>query len=246
MKPERPTGRFGGPPPPDALGLIVPAYRAASTLGRVLERARRAAPRALVLVVDDGSDDDTALAATAAGATVLSHPTNRGKGRALATGLGAAVARWCDPIVTLDADGQHPPEAIPDLVAPLYDLKADVVVGARRRDPRTMPPGRRLTNWLSSALLSRAVGYRVPDSQCGFRAMRRAVADRVRPTAARYDFETDFLFLAAEHGFRIGAVEIPTVYGDSPSHFRHLADTLALSAIFLRRWRRILWGPSAA
>lgn len=229
-----------------AVAVVIPAYRAARTIGGILERVRACLPDATLLVVDDGSDDDTASRALAAGAAVASHETNRGKGRALATGVTAALAlegmQW---IVTLDADGQHPPEAIPELLATLREGDADLVVAARRRESGTMPAGRRFTNWLSSALVSRATGFRVPDSQSGFRAMTRTVAERVQPAGRRYEYETEYLFDAVGRGFRLGWIWIPTVYEGEASHFRYISDTLALSRVFLRHWRSILKGPRA-
>jgi glycosyltransferase involved in cell wall biosynthesis len=225
-----------------AVALVIPAYRAERALPSLLARARQAVPGAALLVVDDGSPDGTAAAAAGAGATVLRHAGNRGKGRALATGLAAAVAAGAELVVTLDADGQHPPEAIPRLLGPLRAGVSDLVVGARARDRGGMPVGRRVTNWLSSTLVSRALRVPVPDSQSGFRAMRRAVAAQVRPLGARYEFETEFLFLAAQRGYRITAVAVPTLYDGAVSHFRYGADTLALTAVFLRHWRFILAG----
>jgi len=235
------TGR--NTPAPGALAVVVPAYRAAATVAEVIARVQAANPGATVLVVDDGSDDDTASRALAAGAAVASHETNRGKGRALVTGLAAAAAlEGMQYAVTIDADGQHPPEAIADLLAPLLAGDADLVVGARGRDRELMPAPRRFTNWLSSTLVSRALGTDVPDSQSGFRAMTRAVAVAVRPAGLRYEFETEFLFAAAAGGFRIAAVPIPTVYGSAASHFRPVRDTLALCRVFLRHSRAILTG----
>jgi glycosyltransferase involved in cell wall biosynthesis len=232
-----------GPGNPRAsLAVVIPAYRAAAQLPGLLARVCRAAPGATVIVVDDGSDDATSAAAAGAGATVLRHPDNRGKGRALATGLAAAVDSLAGVIVTLDADGQHPPEAIPRLVEPVAAGRCDVAVGARVRGPG-MPLGRQMTNWLSSTLVSRAVGFAVPDSQSGFRAMRREVAAAVRPAGERYEYETEFLFLAARRGYRIAAVAVPTVYDGASSHFRYGADTMALASVFLRHWRPILLGP---
>ncbi len=230
-----------------SLAVVIPAYRAAATLPGVLARARRALPGAALIVVDDGSGDGTEAAAREAGARVLRHARNEGKGRALASGLAAAVGGAADIVVTLDADGQHPPEAAPRLVEPIVAGAADLVVGARARGGRdgaggAMPAGRRATNWLSSALVSRAVGFPVPDSQSGFRAMRREVAASVRPAGTRYEFETEFLFLAAQRGYRIAAVAVPTLYEGAASHFRYGADTLALAAVFLRHWRAILAG----
>ena len=230
---------------PPSLAVVIPAFRAAAALPGVLERVRGAAPDAAVVVVDDGSDDQTACAAAAGGALVVRHPANLGKGRALASGLGAAAVLGAGVVVTMDADGQHPPEAIPVLVRALSAGSWDLVVGCRERGAG-MPAGRQVSNWLSSALVSRAVGFRVPDSQSGFRAMRREVAVAVRPAGARYEFETEFLFLAARLGFQVGAVRIPTVYDGAPSHFRYGADTLAVAGVFLRHWRRVLLGPAGA
>jgi len=238
-----PSSGAGGPASGPSLAIVIPAFHAAALLPDVLARVRRHAPAARVFVVDDGSADGTAEAAAVAGAAVLRHDGNLGKGRALATGLAAAVESGADLVVTLDADGQHPPEAIPQLLEPILAGSADLVVGARARDAGGMPAGRRVTNWLSSTLVSRAVGFAVPDSQSGFRAMRARVASSVRPAGGRYEYETEFLFQAARGGFRIAAALVPTVYGGERSHFRYGADTLALAGVFLRHWRSILLGP---
>lgn len=222
--------------------VVIPAFQAAGTLPEVLSRLRAAVPGAQPIVVDDGSTDGTGEVAAAHGAGVLRHHTNLGKGRALADGVAEAVRRNAECIVTMDADGQHPPEYAPALLEPLRQGRADIVVGARRRDAGTMPLARRCTNWLSSTLVSRALGVRVPDSQSGFRAFSRRVGAAVRPADARYEYETEFLFLAGDAGFRIAAVFVPTVYAGAPSHFRYGADTLRLSGVFLRHWRRILFG----
>ena len=162
-----------------SIALVIPAFRAAAALSGVVERARRQEPLARIIVVDDGSDDGTAQVAQASGAMVLRHDENQGKGRALAAGLAEAVAGGADAVVTLAADGQPAPEAIPLLLQPIVAGTSDLVVGARARDIGGMPVGRRLTNWLSSTLLSRAVGFAVPDSQSGFRAKPSAT----RPAA---------------------------------------------------------------
>jgi len=232
-----------GAMPSAAVAVVIPAYRAAATLPDVIARSRARLPDATILVVDDGSDDDTAARAVAAGAAVAVHERNEGKGRALATGLAAALGlngvRW---MVTMDADGQHPPELLPALLAPLAAGSADLVVGSRRRGA-TMPLGRRCTNWLSSALVARVIGRSVPDSQSGFRAMTRAVAESVRPAGRRYEFETEFLLEAARRGYRLAWVEVPTIYAREASHFHYVADTLALAGVFARHWRAILAGP---
>jgi glycosyltransferase involved in cell wall biosynthesis len=222
--------------------VVIPCKDVAATIGPLIGKIRGVDPALDVLVVDDGSTDGTGEVAAAHGAGVLRHHTNLGKGRALADGVAEAVRRNAECIVTMDADGQHPPEYAPALLEPLRQGRADLVVGARRRDAGTMPLARRCTNWLSSTLVSRALGVRVPDSQSGFRAFSRRVGAAVLPADARYEYETEFLFLAGDAGFRIAAVSVPTIYAGAPSHFRYGGDTLRLSGVFLRHWRRILFG----
>ena len=229
------------------LAIVVPAYQAATTVGAVVARILVTVPGASVVVVDDGSTDGTGSAASAAGATVVRHDTNRGKGAALRTGVTAATRHpgggrgEASVIVTVDADGQHPPEEIPRLVAPITDGRADLVLGARERTG-VMPRGRRLTNWLSAALASRIGGRPIPDAQTGFRAFTAEVAAVVRPPQCRYDYEAAFLLEALAHGMRVTSVAIPTVYDGAPSHFRALADTWRLALVFARYGRTILFG----
>ena len=221
------------------LAVVIPAFQAAATLGTVIAGARRAAPGARIVVVDDGSTDGTAAAGE--GVALLRFPRNRGKGVALAAGVAAALGDGAGWIVTLDADGQHPPSEIPRLLSPLASGTADLVLGARRRSG-AMPLSRRATNWLSSVLASRVAGAPVPDAQSGFRAFDRTVAERVRPTETRYDYELAFLLAALAAGFRAAAVEVPTVYEGRPSHFRTLADTWRMARVFGRYGGRIVRG----
>src|SRR3989441_798197 len=169
------------PGPADGgIAVAIAAYQAAATIGGVVTGVRHALPGVAVYVVDDGSGDETGRAGRAQGATVLVHPRNLGKGAALRTGIARALADQAAIIVTLDADGQPPPQEIPRLVAPVAAQQADVVLGARART-RAMLLGRRCTNWLSAALASRIGGRAVLDAQTGFRALARRAAELVRP-----------------------------------------------------------------
>jgi glycosyltransferase involved in cell wall biosynthesis len=136
--------------------------------------------------------------------------------------MAAALERSVDKVVTLDADGQHPPEAAPALLAALE--RADIALGARSRNAGDMPLGRRMTNALASAAVGVIIGSSVSDSQSGFRAIRRTVLEIVEGHGDRYEYETDFLIQAGRAGFRIAAVPIATVYG-VPSHFRTFRDS---------------------
>jgi glycosyltransferase involved in cell wall biosynthesis len=229
------------PPPRGGVAVVVPAYQAAATIPDVVVRIRRAVPDATVYVVDDGSTDETGAAGREQGAVVLVHRRNYGKGAALRTGIERALSDGARAIVTIDADGQHPPEEIARLVAPLERGDADLVLGARARDG-TMPLGRRCSNWLSAALASRVGGVTVPDAQTGFRAITRRLAEAIRPAEHGYDFEIAFLLATLVQGLRVRSVRVPTIYQGQESHFRSWADTWRQARVFTRYGRRIMFG----
>jgi len=198
---------------------LVPAYQAAAHLGEVLLGLQALAEPLDTLVVDDGSRDGTADVARQLGARVLSFAGNRGKGHALLAGF-QALADY-DGVVTLDADGQHPPECVPSFVAAAVS-GADLVLGVRRRSA-TMPPLRRLANGWSSTWATWIAGQRISDSQCGYRLYGRAVLQRTPITPGRYEVETEIAVRASRLGFRLAEIPVPTVYG-AGSHLRLLRD----------------------
>ena len=224
------------------MAVVIPAFQAAATIGDVVARTLAALPEAQVIVVDDGSTDGTGEEGRGKGASVLTHPRNRGKGVALRTGIARACADGADVIVTLDADGQHPPEEIPRLMAPLAEGRADLVLGARRRDG-VMPLSRRFTNWLSATLASRIAGQRLHDAQTGFRAFTRTVVEHIKPAGDRYEYEANFLLDALRAGYRVASVEVPTIYGPH-SHFRSWTDTWRMARAFARHAGRIVVGAT--
>ena len=211
------------------VAALVPAYQAAPFLGDVLVRLSGLAAPPHVLVVDDGSRDATAEVARGFGAEVLSFAGNRGKGAALAAGF-ERLAEF-DAVVTLDADGQHPPECLPAFVA-AAEQGADVVLGARDRSAG-MPPLRRFANGFSSGWASALAGCEIHDSQCGYRLFRRAVLARTPIGRGRYEVETEMAIRAARLGFRFAEVRIPTVYGGE-SHLSLVRDVPRIVATLLR------------
>lgn len=221
------------------VAVVIPAYQAAATIGDIVARTRAAVPDAEITVVDDGSVDGTV---SAAGEYVICHDENLGKGAALRDGIREAITHGASVVVTLDADGQHPPEEIPRLLQPIAEGRADVVLGARRREG-AMPASRRLSNWLSAVLTSRISGQVVWDAQTGFRAFTRAVAERVQPAGDRFEYEANFLFDALRAGFRVASVEVPTIYG-ARSHFRSWGDSWRVARVFARYAGRIIKGAT--
>ena len=214
---------------------VVPAKDAEATIASVVEGLRGVQGDLEVIVVDDGSSDATGAMARGAGARVLRHEVNRGKGAALQAGFDAALDAGADVVLALDADGQHPPASVPGFLAALDG--ADLVVGSRNADRRGMPWLRRVTNDVTSWWVSRLAGQRIEDSQSGYRAIRADVIRRVRPASTRFEYESEFLVAAARAGFRIGSAPIPTLYNAPGSHINPLRDTIR----FIRFVWRHLW-----
>jgi len=216
-------------------GIAIPAYRAAESVGQVVATCRDVVPDVPIVVVDDGSNDGTGDAARDAGARLLVHEVNRGKGAALLTAFAEASRQGWDAAITVDADGQHDPRSIASFIE-LYDREpADVIVGTRPREG-DMPLQRRFSNATSSMVVSYLARARVRDSQSGYRLVSRRVWESLAFTRMRYDFESELLIKAGRAGMTISEVPIETVYGDEQSHFRPFADTWRMARVFLSLW----------
>lgn len=214
------------------VAALIPAYREAGRIGPVI-RGALAVVRT-VLVVDDGSGDGTAGAAREAGAEVLLHPVNRGKGAAIKTGLAALAPQQVDWIVLLDGDGQHAPGEITRFMAARNTQRRALVIGNRMEDTRAMPPVRYWVNRLMSEAISRICQQPIPDSQCGFRMVpREAVEVLLACPSDRFDYESEMLFAASRAGFRIESVPISTIYAGEQSKIHPARDTI--------RFLRLLW-----
>ena len=219
--------------------MLIPAYKETGRIGDVVRRVRQYVPD--VVVVDDGSGDATSDEAREAGAVVLLHETNRGKGASLATGYAYARSKEFAWVITLDADGQHDPADIPRFVEAYVRTGIPVLVGNRMGDSATMPRIRRWTNDFMSALLSREMGQYVPDTQCGYRLYRMDVLPFLVTQSMRFAAESESLLHVAARGLTIGPVPISTIYIQGrESHIRPVRDTIRFFSMLLnyRRSRR--------
>jgi len=212
------------------VAALVPAYQAAAHLGEVLLALGALSEPPHVLVVDDGSADATGEVARQFGADVHTFAGNRGKGNALIEGF--RLLRDYEAVVTLDADGQHPPHCFPELVG-AAERGADLVLGTRARSG-AMPPARRFANAFSSGWATWLAGQQVSDSQCGYRLYRREVLARTPLTPGRYEVETEIVVRAARLGFRLAEVDVPTVYGEEKSQIRTLRDVPRIVGTLVR------------
>ena len=204
--------------------IVIPCYREAGRIGATVTAVSAHCPH--VVVVDDGSGDGTAEEAAAAGANVIRHETNRGKGEALNTGFAHARERGYDFVITMDGDGQHAPDDIPAFLEAYKETGAPVLVGTRMRNTDSMPLVRRLTNRFMSWLLSRMMGQRVPDTQCGYRLYRTDALTSMPSVSQRFAAESEILLDLAADGVQIESVPITIIYGDEQSKIHPFRDTL--------------------
>lgn len=202
--------------------VVIPAYKAEAHIGEVVADTLRLSRDIEVVVVDDGSDDATAERAAGAGATVIAHEVNRGKWAALETGFAEFLKSGRKAVVTLDADGQHSPAELPNLIEVWLKEDADIVVGSRRREVGNMPFIRILTNSISSGLVSLVAGAKITDSQSGYRLHTRRVIENVRVKTGGYEAESEILVKAVRMGYKVASAPISTIYGEETSHINQV------------------------
>lgn len=189
---------------------LIPAYNEEVRVQKVIEGAAAFLP---VLVVDDGSIDQTSRVAKDAGAYVIRQEPNQGKGAAILKGFGYALANAYDAVITLDADGQHDTAEIPLFLAEYKRTRADLIIG--ERDFRKMPFPRGMTNQIGTWAFSNALGQFVPDNQSGYRMhSRRLVEDSLASGEHGFEFEVEIIVRCVLQGWKISWVPIKTIYNE--------------------------------
>lgn len=205
------------------VAALIPAFNEAATIGAVVGGLRGTV--AEILVVDDGSTDDTARRARDAGARVITHKRNQGKGHAVRTGLASILSGDFTHVLLLDGDMQHLPQEAARLTAAAESSGADVVIGERVFNRSEMPASRYHANRIGSLALSKFVGIPLGDTQCGFRIFK---TDALRPlvlSATGYEIETEMLVKVRRRGGRVASVPVTAVYSGQRSKLRPVRDT---------------------
>ena len=213
----------------ERVAVIIPALNAERTLAPVVAGAK--AQLEPVLVVDDGSSDLTGEVARAAGAVVLRHEVNRGKGGALKTGFAWALENGFESVITLDADGQHLASEIPKFLREREVGAADLIIGGRSHLFEGMLPRRRMANQFSAWSISIAAGTRVTDSQSGFRLYSGNLLRNLELRTNGFDMESEVIVRAGRKHMKIVTIpiELGFVDGVATSHYKPLADTLRIA-----------------
>ncbi|MFA5069557.1 MAG: glycosyltransferase family 2 protein [Candidatus Omnitrophota bacterium] len=202
---------------------IIPAFNEASTIGLVVEGVKRFGVDAIV--IDDGSSDNTYIAASRAGAYVIRNARRSGKGLALRSGFDYSLSRGYELFFTMDADGQHDPDDIPRFLDKIKDCCCCVIIGNRMDDPRGMPPIRVITNTFMSRVISVLSRQRVLDTQCGYRLFTRDAISAIDMRSRKFEIESEMLIKIARKGFRIGSVPVKSIYAGETSKIRPIRDT---------------------
>ncbi len=217
---------------------LIAAYNEEATIAAVVSGVRRYVPQAIV--VDDGSIDATAERAAAAGARVLRHEANRGKGAALRTGLSEVLAGAWSHVLFVDGDLQHDPDDVPRLIEAARH-GCEVVLGERTFRKGAMPTARYYSNRIGSRILSGLIGLPVSDSQSGFRLVQSARLRPLRLTATGYEIETEMLIKLARGGASLCRVPIPARYQGARSKLRSVRDTFrtCMCALWYRFGERV-------
>ena len=211
--------------------VVVPCFNEGASIAALVAAVRQHLP--CVMVANDGSTDDTAILARDAGAVVLNHERNLGKGAALKTGLSQALTQGFEWAVTLDGDGQHAPEDLPALLRCAKQTGALLVIGNRMDNAHAMPWLRRRVNRWMSRKLSQRAGRQLPDTQSGFRLIHLGTWAALPLKTERFEVESETLMAFLAAGQRVEFVPIQVIRSRRGSHIRLVADSLR----WLRWWR---------
>ena len=192
---------------------LIPAWNEERVIAGVVREAAKHVD--VVIVVDDGSTDQTVACARAAGATVVPHALNCGTGAATMTGIVAARTMGADVVVTIDADGQHNPDDIPRLIEPIIKQNADLVIGSRFIGSKiTVPLIRRIFNGLGNIFTYLVTGKYVSDSQSGYKAFGPAAVAKIHLRLAGFEFCSEIIREAANHNWHVIEIPIKVIYSE--------------------------------
>ena len=203
---------------------VIPAHNEEATIFELARNVRQYLPK--VIVVDDGSTDQTSVLALKAGVQVVRHERNSGKGAALKTGIAIAVEHNFEWVLTLDGDGQHVPDDIPAFFRCAEETAASLVIGNRMHNAEAMPWVRRYVNQWMSRKISVLAGKSVPDSQCGFRLVNLKAWKSLEMKCDFFEIESEMLLSFVRAGHAVHYIPIKLIPRGLHSHIHPIRDTI--------------------
>lgn len=204
--------------------ILIPTYNEEKSIGQLIRQIKN--QNFDVLVIDDGSKDKTKDIAKKEGIIVLENKINLGKGASLRKGFEYLLSKDYDLAIIMDGDGQHSPDDINKFILKANDPQIGIVIGNRLLKPKNMPLVRLLTNKLMSMWISKLCKQNIPDSQCGYRLIKRDVLNRIRLKSQNFEIESELLIEAARSGFKIDSVPIASIYQNHKSRINPILDTI--------------------
>ena len=216
-------------------GAVICALNEAGSILTVLRGVKRYIQPDHIVVVDDGSSDETASIAESENVNVIRHPVSRGKGEALKSGFKYLLSITCiETILTVDADGQHDTEEIPSFIEYYETEQTDLLIGNRMVFTGEMPRIRIFANKLASAAVSLMTGCRVEDSQSGYRLIRTSFLKQLNLVTSHYETESEIIIKAGREKAIIKSIPIRSIYEGEKSAINPILDTLRFFILFVR------------
>ncbi len=203
---------------------LIPLYNEARTAGKLIRKVSEYVEGCLV--VDDGSTDSSAAIASQAGAEVIRHSKNYGKGLSLRDGFKRILEQDFDAVIIIDGDNQHDPRDIPRFIHKAEGSSSGIILGNRMYNVGRMPLIRILTNKFMSWIISKVTGQKIMDSQCGYRLIKKEVLEKITLFSSRFEIESEILIKAARCNFKIASIPISSIYQKEQSKIDPLLDTL--------------------
>lgn len=213
--------------------IIIPTYNEATAVGNIIQQIRQQGRE--VMVIDDGSTDDSAQISRNYGAIVLRNSQNQGKGLSLIRGLRYVLEKNFDAAITMDGDGQHSPGDIPYFIQKARSSDAGIVIGNRMLNPTGMPFVRILTNKFMSWLISKIIKQKIPDTQCGFRLIKKELILKLKFVTRHFETESEILIQASLLGYKIESIPIKSIYRREKSQINPFLDTIRFTNYICRQ-----------
>ncbi len=214
--------------------VIIPTYNESRAIAGLINQIIKLGLE--VVIVDDGSADDTAKIALASGAKVLVNRKNIGKGAALIKGYHYALEHGFDAVISMDGDGQHACADLPAFIQKAQSSTSSLIVGNRMGKTGQMPFVRVATNFLMSKFISLLVKQHIPDTQCGFRLIKKELLSKLDLSTSKYETETEVLIKAASWGAKIESIPVKTIYSGQKSQINPLIDTFRFLRFVIREF----------